>query len=507
MKRYGLLLVGSLLLGSCGTGSTPAAQVELSGVVSEGRGQEAVAGATVEAVGLNLKAVTDNNGRWTLKVPGGRTVDLLMTKANHASALVQDLDVSKTTYLEEVLRPAFDPALTTVPGRMTVDLANGTAVAAGAELKVKIDLDVQDPARNSLMTGIASLEQPGGYSSTMNGSVVRHLFLDARGDNSVTFEAGDFSAYKGEVPVHFVAYDLNGNRTHLIRYVKVEPAAAAAAVVAPTDVKPRAITFADKLTYSPQSLTPRTLQALSSSGLLERAGLSGDLEPLAAPEQATLWVDVRFKYPVTAAAPRAFELWRSADGTNFSKIVTAAPERVLLDEETGSYRIRDTSSQLTAGEKVHYKVVAVSDAGQAESAVNDVTPLGRFTVDLLSPGQAATGVDLRPIFRWAGQGEAANTYYQVMVLDRIQGEGQSIAWLSEELENEHTAVYNFDGSAKQPSLQPYHAYEWELVALTVSEDGKAIAVGSDYFNLLGLFANSGASVQSAEVHEFVTGGR
>ncbi|GHF98293.1 hypothetical protein GCM10017783_07910 [Deinococcus piscis] len=489
--------------------------VTLSGAVAQGRGQEAVAGATVTVKGGGT-AQTDANGLFSVSAPKG-LAEVTISKAGHASTRVVGLNTAETTEIEEILRPAFDAAATTKAPSMSLSVLRGDPAEPGnwddletgevlntygEDITIAVKVQVDDPEMNTFKTGVASIEVAGGTSGHLNAGLTRNLFGDPRGDvTSFSFSASELAAYQGKVNLHVTAYDLNGNRVHLIQPLNVLSPKNTNAVLAPQNVNPLAVTFADNLTFGPQSVQPEVRAALLEqlSGLKASALNQPGLSPMAAPDDASLWVDVPFSYP-SKDLPRAFELWRSFDGKTFSKVFSAAPQRVAAGT-SGRYMMRDTSPLLTPGREVFYKVRAVSDSGAANSEMGNTTPLGRYTVNLVSPSQAQTLVSLKPTFTWTSTGASDLTVSNVIVLDRVQSEGATVAWLSEEMENQERAEYNFDGSAAQPQLQPYHAYEWQLASVTINAEGDALAVAADYFNLYNVYA-----AKSGPVHEFVTGG-
>lgn len=496
-------LIAALALGSCAT--TPVPQYDVTGTVTQGRAQAAVAGASVQVGTDGATATTKADGRFSVGMTGDQT-DLLFSKAGYASTLVQNLDATQAQNLDVILRPAFDPSLPTTPPTVTLDLADGATVGGG-DLTVNLKVTVAEPGRNAMFSGIAAIGEAAGTSGYLNAGRVRHTFGDPRStDQSVTFTRADFAAFKGEVDLHFTVYDVNGNRTDVIRHVNVVPDDNASAVAAPQAVSPFAVTFADDATFGALSTSPQAVTALRAGKLpraeaLKAASATNTVRPQAAPGGHSLWVDVDFNY--AGAAPRAFELWRSTDGSTFTRVLSSAPASVVLDEEQQLYRMRDVGSVLQAGQKTYYRVRAVSDAGSADSDVQDVTPLGPFGVQLTSPMQGATGVDRVPVFRWTTTGAAARSLYAVVVQDRTQADSQTLAWLSDLLENQNQAVYNADGQAVLSRLQPYHAYDWQLAAVTASADGRAVSLAADFYNL---FQLSSTGAESGPVNEFVTGG-
>ncbi|MFC4456458.1 carboxypeptidase-like regulatory domain-containing protein [Deinococcus sonorensis] len=532
-KVLGLMGVGMLLLTGCMGSTPPEATVKVSGTVSVARAGEAVAGATVSVDGTKVSTTTDANGHYSVDVPVSRHT-LVIHKDGYASTRVENFTTTAPQTLDEILQRSFDPDLPTTPptvtlSRQTLDakgkvtsevpLKDGDTIDVTGDKPLDLNVGVKtttaSPDVNGVYGGIASLEVDAGSSGFLNAGRTRSLNLTPSGNDTFTFTASDFAAFKGTVDLHVSMYDFNGNRTHVIRHLKLNTVANAGALVAPTKVAPTAITFADTATYGALGKNPQTatllkrwvqthdsaaLKALSSTA----RSTTGRLTPQAAPTGTVMWVDVNFEYTGTAA-PRTFELDRSLDGgKTYTKVLSATPAKAMVDPKDASagYVLRDNSSQLTPGVKTTYRVRAVSDAGTKDSDEKSVTPLGRYSVELLSPGQADTGVDTAPIFRWRTSGASDVENLLLLVEDRTQAEGNSDQWLSD-VSGMNSATYDFDGSALTKYLQPFHAYDWQMAAVTNSKDNTAFSVGADFFNLFGVTANP---IERGPVNEFVTGG-
>ena len=519
-----LSISGAMLLAACNDISlpppvqppAPIPTTQIVGTVSLARAGEAVAGATVSAEGTSVTATTDASGHYVLTVPA-TTKNLLITKTDYASTRVENIDASAPLVLDEILRPSFDPSLPATPPTVTTDLKDGATVG-DKDLDIKVTTVTASPDLNGPATGIASVGAEAGSSGYLNAGRTRVLLSALKNDDVFKFKASDFASFSGKVDIHINIYDHNGNRTHLIRHVTVANAAVSTAVVAPTDLAPLAITFADTATYGALSVQPQTgaafqqwaksgstatLKTLASQIKAEQLNRPQGLTPQSAAPGTVLWVDVSFKYDPAAPAPRSFELYRSFDGANYSKVLTAAPSKVIVDpKKPGAFVMRDNSAQLTPGVKTTYLVRAVSDSATKDSAVTTVTPLGRYDVQLSGPAQGATGVETKPVFRWKTTGASDKELLLLLLLDRNQAEGKSTQWQSD-VTGKTSAVYNFDGAALTPYLQPFHAYDWQMAAVTYNTDETAFSIGADFFNVFGITANP---VHGGPVNEFVTGG-
>jgi hypothetical protein len=515
----------------------PGPTVQISGVVSISRAGAGIAGATVKVEGENVSATTDAEGRYTLKMPI-TAKNLLITKDGYASTRVENIDTSAPRVLDEILQRSFDPALPSTPpivtvARQTLDdtgkvlssipfVDGDTLDVSGAkspDLTLEVKTTTASPDLNGPTTGIASFDTEAGSSGYLNAGRTRVLVSSLKGTDTFTFKAADLAAFNGNVDLHINIYDYNGNRTHLIRHVKVVSAPVAKAVVAPTNLAPLAITFADTATYGALSQDPqagealqRWMQTKDATGLkavaaqLRQVQATPRLTPQAAAPGTVVWVDVNFKYDPAAPAPRAFELYRSVDGKQtYTRVLSALPAKVLKDAkkpETGLYVMRDNSAQLTPGTEASYKVRAVSDTPGPDSAPISVTPLGRYEIALGAPDQGATGVETAPIFRWKTTGASDSESLLLLLLDRTQAEGKSFQWQSD-VSGQTSAIYNADGAALTPYLQPFHAYDWQLAGITTNASKTAISVGADFFNAFAVTANP---VKAGPIHEFVTGG-
>ena len=497
--------------------------VLVSGVVSVTRAGTPVGGATVSVIGTTVQTLTDDNGRYTLAVPVTAR-NLLITKDGYAATRIENIDTSVPLVLDEILQRSFDPNLPSTPPTVTTDLVDGATVSG--DLNIKVTSTSASPGTNGLSSGIASVGSEAGSSGFLNAGRTRVFLSSLTGSDTFTFKASALAGFSGNTDIHIDIYDFNGNRTHLIRHVKVVAAAAnTGAVVAPTALAPTAITFANTNTYGALSLNPaaatqfgdllqqwaRTGSAAGLRGLAAQANKLNSVQgtqgvtPQAAAPGTVLWVDINFKYDSAAPAPRSFELYRSLDGQPYTRVLTSAPAQVLKDATkptSGLYIMRDNSAQLTPGVQTSYKVRAVSDSANQDSAVTTVTPLPRYNVDLVAPGQAATGVETAPIFRWKTSNASDKEALLLLLLDRNQAEGKSFQWQSD-VSGKTDAIYNYDSAALTPYLQPFHAYDWQLAAVTYNTAKTAYSIGADFFNAFAITANP---VTSGPINEFVTGG-
>ncbi|MBB6098940.1 uncharacterized protein YdeI (BOF family) [Deinobacterium chartae] len=484
----------------------------LQGSVSIARAGAAVAGATVAVEGTTITTTTDDAGRFTLEVPVDKRV-LTITKEGYASTRVENV-TNTGEALEEILQRSFDPQLPSTPPTVTTTLQDGTSVAG--DLKFKFTTQTARPEVNGPLSAIVSIDRAYGNSGYLGAGSVRKI-VQPTGDDEVTFAAQELAGYTGDVRVHIQVYDFNGNRTHLIRTVKLSDVAGKT-VGAPQEVTATAITFGSTGVFGALSVSPKVaselkafargggLNALRASGVFSQAaaGSKDVLQPQAAPSGTVLWTDVAFSY--SGETPTRFELWRSFDGMNFERVRSAAPGSIVVNAAEGEYVFRDTSSRLRPGVETHYKVRAVG-SNTADSEVDSVTPLDRYQVTPLTPADRAVDVSVDPVFRWSVQGASDHQLAYVLVFDRVQAEGSSIQWIGKATDT-NVLKYNADGSAGagRETLQPYHAYDWQLAALTYNEQEDAFSIGADQYMLFADKTGVAQPVEDVISHEFVTGG-
>ena len=107
-----------------------------------------------------------------------------------------------------------------------------------------------------------------------------------------------------------------------------------------------------------------------------------------------------------------------------------------------------------------------------------------------------------PIFRWKTSNASDKELLLLLLLDRTQADLKSTQWRSD-VSGKTDAIYNFDSAALTPYLQPFHAYDWQLAAVTYNTAETAYSIGADFFNAFAITANP---VTSGPINDFVTGG-
>ena len=534
----------ALLLAACSQPGSPPLDAttwrpgtgSVSGYVVNRKAGTDVAGTTVTLAGTTLSTTTDENGFYRLfDIPAGYAT-LTFTQEGYATSTVTGLrvgDRAETKY-DTIQSEAFDPYLPTASPELSVSLENGSSVPGGDEgvLTFTVSGSVAAPEANRFYSlATVGLGQSRGTSGYLNASVPGTLFGFDGSETPVEVSTTGFS---GDTSVHVVAYDGNYNRTEVVRYVTVADAAEGGDLAGVTNLGAFAVTFGDTGVFG--GLSSGADRATFSGPELMKAVRAGDLDalggfaPTFAPttpqlrsqdylDEGLIWVDVVFSYEGDTL-PTAFKVYRKLLGRRAGGLVPVgqvSPAQASLapdDEDNTLYYFRDVGGGLEAGVETQYRVEAVYGDQTRSSEDSFVTPLPILEVDALSPEDNATNVSVSPNYELSVENRDNLLYFGALVLDRVHAEGSVLEWgfLGGDASGatEFTVPHNLDGTAVNVTLQPYHAYDWQPIAITsngtIAEDGSvvgenAISVGADFFDFFGV----GFGVSDAPVNTFSTG--
>ncbi|KUK92226.1 MAG: Peptidase S8 and S53 subtilisin kexin sedolisin [Thermotogales bacterium 46_20] len=243
--------------------------------------------------------------------------------------------------------------------------------------------------------------------------------------------------YDGITEFHVVVYDYNDNRVHRVFYLDIKaPDVPEVDEYIPWVWSDFGDTNLDSYTraqglgfYSDDSFILRSpserLSMVQDVTGMKEVDLNS-YEPLAAPEDCNLWIDVWW-VPWTAVqvgdAPQGYRIYRSFDGDNYELAGTALG--------SGTMNFRDKSAKLAPGQRVWYKVTSVYGGIESDAAdLGSVIPLDAFNVELLSPAQGEIGTSRNPVFEWAptkdlGTDDGDATYvYTIWIYDLVQSNNQ-----------------------------------------------------------------------------------
>ncbi len=508
----------------------------VSGYVVNRKAGTAVEGATVALEGGTASATTDADGFYSLPVPTG-DVTLTFNKEGYAESKAVGLRVAEDeeTEYSTILPELFDPFLPVEAPTLDVSVANGdtlTGVGDEDSFSFTISGEVAEPDVNGFVFASAGLGQSRGNSGFLNISVPGvPLGFDGGELEVVLFATG----FEGETTLHVVAYDLNYNRTEVIRYVTVDSSLEVGETLAtPEELSALAVTFGDASTFGPlgvgSGVNARSILEAVRAGdtkalqeqarILEEAGRGLKPQQQNPLDEVVTWVELVFSYDLSSAdPPTAFQIYRQLENEDdFRLIGQVSPLQAVIDPDNGVFLYVDSTPALQAGLTATYRVDAVLGDERESSGEASTTPLPPFYVSADAPADNATDVPLTPTYEMSFTNRSNLVYFGVVVLDRVHADN-FVEWLfafflDDSGETEVAIPHNLDGSATLPSLQPFHAYDWQPIAITTNgeivmdDEGNfditgetAVAIGADFFDVFGF----GFPISDGPVNTFVTG--
>nr|WP_124105469.1 Ig-like domain-containing protein [Thermus thermophilus] len=418
----------------------PRAIHTLSGtLVSEYAGGP-VAGSTLKLYREgNLVATTqsgaDGSFSFTTLAPG--VYRLEAQKPGMAGSLVEGIRVPEMASITLIQKPAFDATATTTPPTLLITQDGNTPLEGETftnviPFRVQVDTS-KDYVRPMRYIYVALGRTPGSAFVTNSATWTRRIFTDTEDTGNQALSGSNvagFGSTDGEtVYLEVVAYDFNENRSHYIlpiTFINTNPTQANA-VQAPTQVAATAITLTQAVGFYGVKAPAKIRVPVAKGQVGELA-----LDPMAVPEGSNLYVEVRWCYTDTTA-PFAFDVERSTDGTNWTRVGTvggASNSNCPDNPLDRPFFFRDASPDLTPGQTYYYRVVA-RGANSAESQPSSTTPLPPFFAPLLSPADESTGVSRTPDFTIGhpqlGIG-ADGAAYNLVLWDTLTGD--SVAWQS-----------------------------------------------------------------------------
>ncbi len=547
LRGFIFVLTLLLLLAACSDTEDDAAPQEtlqrdlgtISGYVALRKAGQPVEGTTVSVVGRNISTETDEDGFYSLLAPEG-THNLEFRQGGYATSRVEGLrvNVGEETYYDTIQLEIFDPFLPVEPPELDVSVTSGDSFTGSGEedtFTFTISGELAEPDINGFTFTAAGLGQSRGSSGYLN-QFVPGAPIDFNGEETeVALSAGGF---EGDTTLHVVTYDLNQNRTEVIRYVEVFSGISNLAKI--ENFSAQAITFNDVGVFGTQgvgsadSANSTAANDFTTAEFMDavRAGDTaalGEMGQSFAPselgtqdflDEYLVWVDLFFSYDFTTGAdlPTAFQVYRQLEGEDdFRLIGQVSPAQADLapeDPTSTAFGYRDATPALQPGLSATYRVVAVRGGYEVQTDTFSVTPLEAFFVDADSPENGATGVPVLPEYELTFRERSDLVYFGVVVLDRVQADDNFQEWVAAFLVDNSgitsTAIpHNFNGGAVTETLQPFHTYDWQPVAVTtngeLTDEGvvneTAISVAADFFDLFGV----GFGVEDGPVNTFTTG--
>ena len=408
-------------------------------------------------------AITDADGYYRLTVPEG-VYTVRAEKDGHAVSVSHGIVVGSTAKLDIILKPVFNPDWSLEPPEVTL-----TGVDEGGVYSGPIDFRVDAQGPNDIALIYVALGKTPG-SGWLTGT--RQIYSSTYTTGDVTIDPADFGV-EGETTFEVVVYDVNGNRTHLVRNIQVDVASGPATLDPPAAMSILAVTLGKKVEFYNEGFTV-------PSG-------AGELQIQAAPAGGNLYVELTWDASpddavVGGTGITGYRIYRRLAGeTEYTPIGTVAQFDAVYDPDTGDflyYLFRDSSPALQEGVMAGYRIRAYKGTTESDPVEDATTPLGSWDVRLLEPADGATGVSLTPTFRWQPTNLVGNDQYYLWVLwDLAQGLAGYYLYEDKLNETEHA----FTGIPGTPfeRLQPHRVYQW-YIGLAVAYDDfaapKAVSV-------------------------------
>lgn len=422
----------------------PSYDARIMGTVVNATGGQAVVDSYVWIHSLTSSftatARTDGFGRFSVGVPVGR-YELKLSKAGYGSSHVIGLNVQGPTAVQILQREVFNPRWS---ARAPVVTLRG--VDEGDRFLGEIPYRVSVQADNDVQYIYVALGKTPGSSFL---SAPRQIFEETPLTGEQAINPKDYGV-RGDTTFQVVVYDLNGNRTHLIRNITVLPDQGD--LSPPQDLRAVAVTLGKQVSFFSQP----------------------DPALEAAPQAGNLYVELSWE-PSPTRNIEGYRLYRSFNGAAYARVVTLHPDQTVY---------RDGNASLSVGQPVYYRLAAFRGGDESDwSEVVSVTPLPPFDVRLISPADDAIEVSRTPQFRWEPTRQVGrHQIYAAILWDSVLGE--QFFWITPEppdfLNNQRSWRWNQDGRMRGTpweTLQSQRLYEWEIVyAVAVDDLAKPTAV-------------------------------
>ncbi len=455
------LAFGLTLISGCASLWPAVPPARLAGRLLNANAGEPVADSQLTLIGLTTgyRATTrsDAAGRFSLSLKPDR-YQIEAQKPDYAGSRVVGLEVRQHTEITILQQKSFNPQWSVTPPEIELKgVADGDRVAGN----IYYEVTAQGP--NDISVIYAALgKTPGAALLT----APRQAFFGTPATGEQILDPTLFGVH-GQTTFEVVVYDVNNNRTHLIRSIEILPPGGE--LSPPTNLQALAVTVGKQV-------------AFLGKPLLIPLGSGPPLVIAAAPPKANLFVQLRFT-PSTRKGLTGYRIYRSFDGKNFAPIGTIPPQRTSFS---------DASPLLSVGRPVYYYMRSFlgGDEGPPTPTVMTV-PLRPFEVRLISPQDGATGVSRSPSFRWKPVPRVGKIQrYAVILRDSVLGD---VSWWvgpvppQEFIENDSEIAWNEDGrfdGTPWETLQPYRLYEWEVayaVALDEAQKPTAVSIAIDRF--------------------------
>lgn len=451
-----LLLVGVVLTLSGCTALFASFDSRIEGMVVNAAGGEAIGASHVWVKGLSTgfiaTAKTNARGEFSIGVEPDR-YEIKLSKSGYASSHVYGVDANSPTHINIIQREAFNPRWSTKPPVVDISgVSEGNSFQG--EFPFRVDVDAENPMN---LLYVALGKTPGSGFMTNP----RQAYTESATSGDATIDPGTYGV-RGETTFEVVAYDMNGNRTHIIRYINI--ISVSGLVLPPLDPKAISVTLGKQIAFFEDPVDP-TLQAGIEAAELD----------------TNLYVEVT--WGSSSNDVDGYRVYRSLNGVTFTPLATVGRTQL---------RYVDPGSDIQIGKNVYYRIAAFRGGDESEwSDVTTTRPLESFDVLSVSPIDSESGVARSPVFRWQPTKRVGRTQiYGVVLWDTVLGE--SSFWITPdppEFTNQVSWRWNQDGrytGTPWEVLQSERLYEWQVAyaaAVDNINDPRAVSIAVNRFGI------------------------
>lgn len=425
-----LLMIGVVVtLSGCAT-LFPSFDSRIEGMVTNATGGEAVAGSHVQVRGLSTgftaTAKTNAHGQFSIGVEPDR-YEIKLSKSGYGSSHVYGVDANRPTHINIIQREAFNPRWSTKPPVVNINgVSEGNSFLG--EIPYRVDVEAENPMN---LLYVALGKTPGAGFTT----APRQAFAESDTSGDTTINPADYGV-RGETTFEVVAYDMNGNRTHIIRYINI--ISEAGLILPPLDPKAIAVTLGKQIAFFEDPVDPTASTE-------------------AAQNDTNLYVELT--WGASSDDVDGYRVYRSLNGVTYSRIATVGATQL---------RYVDSGSEVQVGRTVYYRIAAFNGGDESEwSEVTTTRPLEAFDVLSVSPSDNEESVSRTPTFRWQPTKQVGRTQiYGIVLWDTVLGE--SSFWVTPdppEFTNQLSWRWNQDGrytGTPWAVLQSERLYEWQV---------------------------------------------
>ncbi|HEX3047242.1 MAG TPA: hypothetical protein VHY08_20985, partial [Bacillota bacterium] len=144
------------------------------------------------------------------------------------------------------------------------------------------------------------------------------------------------------------------------------------------------------------------------------------------------------------------------------------------DDNNDEFYTYDVSPQITPNVASFYKVVPVNPNGvEGQGKTGSVTPLTRYEVNLVSPGNNVTGVSLNPVFTWSKNLSDVTLYKYFFVVESLSTGDAASYELNATNGQQNSVTYSQSVWNNYFALKNNQKYQWDITVAEAIKDYNA----------------------------------